>query len=68
MASPLGRAPSTIMRKIAHNGVVRRCVGRYRARYRFGARRAGWDVKSGYSATAIPDRNHCCNQTLKPPG
>ncbi|BCP42102.1 IS30 family transposase [Mycobacterium intracellulare] len=50
MARRLGRAPSTIMREIAHNGVMRGYVGRYRARYRFGARRAGWDAKSGYSA------------------
>ncbi|UQC03499.2 IS30 family transposase [Mycobacterium intracellulare] len=46
MARRLGRAPSTIMREIAHNGVMRGYVGRYR----FGARRAGWDAKSGYSA------------------
>lgn len=38
------------MREIAHNGVMRGYVGRYRSRYRFGARRAGWDAKSGYSA------------------
>jgi IS30 family transposase len=50
MARRLGRAPSTVMREIATNGVMRGCVGRYRARYRFGARRAGWDAKSGYSA------------------
>lgn len=50
MAARLGRAPSTVMREIAHNGVMRGHVGRYRARYRFGARRAGWDAKSGYSA------------------
>ncbi len=50
MAARLGRAPSTVMREIANNGVMRGYVGRYRARYRFGARRAGWDAKSGYSA------------------
>jgi transposase, IS30 family len=50
IAARLGRAPSTIMREIATNGVMRGHVGRYRARYRFGARRAGWDAKSGYSA------------------
>jgi IS30 family transposase len=50
MARRLGRAPSTVMREIARNGVMRGHVGRYRARYRFGARRAGWDAKSGYSA------------------
>jgi IS30 family transposase len=50
MAARLGRAPSTIMREIATNGVMRGHVGRYRAWYRFGARRAGWDAKSGYSA------------------
>lgn len=50
MAARLGRAPSTVMREIAHHGVMRGYVGRYRGRYRFGARRAGWDAKSGYSA------------------
>jgi transposase, IS30 family len=50
MACRLGRAPSTVMREIATNGVMRGYVGRYRARYRFGARRAGVDAKSGYSA------------------
>jgi transposase, IS30 family len=50
MAARLGRAPSTVMREIANNGVMRGSVGRYRARYRFGARRAGVDAKSGYSA------------------
>src|SRR6185312_15536857 len=50
MARRLGRAPSTVMREIAHNGVMRGYVGRYRGRYRFGARRAGVDAKSGYSA------------------
>jgi IS30 family transposase len=50
MARRLDRAPSTIMREIAHNGVMRGYVGRYRSRYRFGARRAGRDAKSGYSA------------------
>lgn len=50
MARRLGRAPSTVMREVATNGVMRGYVGRYRARYRFGARRAGVDAKSGYSA------------------
>lgn len=50
MAARLGRAPSTIMREIANNGAARGHIGRYRARYRFGARRAGWEAKSGYSA------------------
>jgi IS30 family transposase len=50
MARRLGRAPSTVMREIANNGVMRGHVGRYRAWYCFGARRAGWDAKSGYSA------------------
>ncbi|BBY69938.1 IS30 family transposase [Mycobacterium intracellulare] len=50
MAARLGRAPSTVMREIANNGVMRGYVGRYRSRYRFGARRAGVDAKSGYSA------------------
>jgi transposase, IS30 family len=50
IARRLGRAPSTIMREIANNGAARGLTGRYRAWYRFGARRAGWDAKSGYSA------------------
>jgi len=50
MAYRLGRAPSTIMREIANNGVMRGHTGRYRALYRFGANRGGWDAKSGYSA------------------
>jgi transposase, IS30 family len=50
MARRLGRAPSTVMREIATNGVMRGYVGRYRHRHRFGARRAGADAKSGYSA------------------
>ncbi|WP_456299236.1 IS30 family transposase [Mycobacterium stomatepiae] len=57
MARRLGRAPSTIMREIAHNGVMRGHVGRYRARYRFRARRAGWDAKSGYSARIAQRRS-----------
>ena len=57
MAARLGRAPSTIMREIAHNGVMRGHVGRYRAGYRFGARRAGWDAKSGYSARIAQRRS-----------
>jgi transposase, IS30 family len=50
IARRLGRAPSTIMREIANNGAARGLTGRYRAWYRFGARRAGWDARSGYSA------------------
>src|SRR5262249_17235670 len=50
MAHRLGRAPSTVMREIAHNGVMRGYAGRYRARYRFGARQAGVDAQCGYSA------------------
>ena len=38
------------MREIAKNGAALGRTGRYRAWYRFGARRAGWDAKSGYSA------------------
>ena len=52
-----GRAPSTVMREIANNGVMRGHVGRYRARYRFGARRAGWDAESGYSARIAQRRS-----------
>ncbi len=50
IADRLGRAPSTIMREIDRNGVARGLTGRYRAKYRFGARQGGWDAKSGYSA------------------
>jgi IS30 family transposase len=50
MARRLGRAPSTVMREIANNGAARGLTGRYRAWYRFGARRAGWEARSGYSA------------------
>lgn len=57
MAARLGRAPSTIMREIAHNGVMRGHVGRYRARYRFGARQAGRDATSGYSARIAQRRS-----------
>ena len=57
MARRLGRAPSTVMREIANNGVMRGYVGRYRARYRFGARRAGGDAKSGYSARIAQQRS-----------
>ena len=46
MAHRLGRAPSTIMREINRNGRCREAPGRYRAKHRFGARRAGWDAKS----------------------
>jgi IS30 family transposase len=50
IAGRLGRNPSTIMREIANNGAARGRVGRYRARYRFGARLGGWEARSGYSA------------------
>jgi transposase, IS30 family len=50
IARGLGRAPSTVMREIANNGSMRGFTGRYRARHRFGARRAGWEARSGYSA------------------
>jgi IS30 family transposase len=54
MASRLGRAPSTIMREIERNGW---CRGRYRARYRFGAKwRGGWDPKPRYRASAAHAR------------
>jgi IS30 family transposase len=48
MARRLGRAPSTIMREIHSNGRCRTAPDRYRALYRFGADRGGWDAKSGY--------------------
>lgn len=50
IARRLGRHPSTVMREIANNGVTRGRTGRYRARYRFGARQAGCDAQCGYSA------------------
>lgn len=50
MARRLGRAPSTIMREIDFNGRCREAPGRYRALYRFGANRGGWDAESGYWA------------------
>jgi transposase, IS30 family len=57
IARRLQRAPSTIMREIARNGSMRGLTGRYRAWYRFGARRAGWDAKSGYSARIAQRRS-----------
>nr|WP_231639847.1 IS30 family transposase [Mycobacterium sp. Marseille-P9652] len=57
MARRLGRAPSTIMRDIAHNGAGRGLTGRYRALHRFGANRGGWDAKSGYSARLAQRRS-----------
>lgn len=57
IADRLDRAPSTIMREIEKNGVVRGRTGRYRARYRFGARQAGCDAQSGYSARIAQRRS-----------
>jgi IS30 family transposase len=57
MAHRLGRAPSTIMREINRNGRCREAPGRYRAKHRFGARRAGWDAKSAYSARIAQRRS-----------
>jgi IS30 family transposase len=57
IADRLGRAPSTIMREIANNGVARNRTGRYRALHRFGANRGGWDAKSGYSARIAQRRS-----------
>jgi IS30 family transposase len=57
IARRLGRAPSTIMREIHVNGRCREAPGRYRAWYRFGARRAGWDAKSGYRASLAQARS-----------
>ena len=49
MAQRLGRAASTVMREISRNSV---CKGRYRARYRFGAKfRGGWDPTPRYRAS-----------------
>jgi len=51
MARRLDRAPSTVMREINRNGSYRG-PGRYRARYRFGARwRGGWDPTPRYRAS-----------------
>lgn len=57
IAARLGRAPSTIMREIANNGAARGRTGRYRAKYRFGARQGGWEAKSGYSARIAQRRS-----------
>jgi len=57
IARGLGRAPSTIMREIDKNGRCREAPGRYRAKYRFGARRAGWDAASRYSARIAQRRS-----------
>jgi IS30 family transposase len=57
MARRLQRAPSTIMREIDKNGRCREAPGRYRAKYRFGARRAGWDAASRYSARIAQRRS-----------
>lgn len=50
IARRLGRAASTVMREIDKNGRCRGSTGRYRALYRFGANRGGWDAHSGYRA------------------
>jgi len=57
MARRLGRAPSTIQREIKNNGWMREATGRYRAMYRFGANRGGWDAKSKYSARVAQRRS-----------
>lgn len=57
IACRLGRAPSTIMREIANNGRCSEAPGRYRARYRFGADRGGWDAASGYRACIAQARS-----------
>ncbi|MCW2662745.1 MAG: hypothetical protein JWP83_3897 [Mycobacterium sp.] len=56
MARRLGRAPSTIMREIDRSGRCREAPGRYRARYRFGADRGGWDARS-FAAECRSRRN-----------
>jgi len=56
MARRLGRAPSTVMREINRNASFRG-PGRYRARYRFGARWAGgWDPRPRYRASQAHTR------------
>ena len=57
IARRLGRAPSTIQREIKNNGHSRWAPGRYRAKYRFGANRGGWDAKSLYSARMAQRRS-----------
>ena len=57
MARRLGRAPSTIMREVDKNGRCWGATGRYRALYRFGANRGGWDAKSGYRASVAQARS-----------
>jgi transposase, IS30 family len=57
MARRLGRAPSTVMREIHHNGWDREATGRYRALYRFGANRGGWQAKSRYRAHRAQQRS-----------
>lgn len=56
IAGGLGRAPGDHA-EIDKNGAARGATGRYRAKYRFGARRAGWDAKSGYSARIAQRRS-----------
>ncbi|WP_241523627.1 helix-turn-helix domain-containing protein [Mycobacterium sp. IEC1808] len=63
MARRLERAPSTVMREINRNGSFRG-PGRYRARYRFGARwRGGWDPTPRYRASQAP----CAGVAACPP-
>jgi transposase, IS30 family len=57
IARRLGRAPSTIMREVYANGRCRHAPGRYRALYRFGANRGGWDARSLYSAALAQARS-----------
>ncbi|QNI08448.1 IS30 family transposase [Mycobacterium kubicae] len=57
IAHRLKRAPSTVMREIDRNGAARGLTGRYRAKYRFGARQCGWDATSGYSARIAQRRS-----------
>ena len=45
------------MREIGNNGRCRGATGRYRARYRFGADRGGWDAKSGYRGSVAQARS-----------
>jgi transposase, IS30 family len=57
IAGRLGRAPSTIQREIKNNGHSHWAPGRYRAKYRFGANRGGWDAQSRYSARTAQRRS-----------
>ncbi|MEY2503450.1 MAG: hypothetical protein QOI07_3787 [Verrucomicrobiota bacterium] len=57
IARRLERAASTVQREIKNNGHSHWAPGRYRAKYRFGANRGGWDATSKYSARIAQRRS-----------